>query len=98
MSALFKFYHKEYKNRVIGIIPIGCYTVSAFGQVSGYVNWASSLTNEYLMGNVDDLYKSHCDFHAQLGIPAVKNRYSYLASLVAFGQGLGFDEMFQYNR
>ena len=56
VSALFRFYAAEYKERVIGIIGIGSYPIRSSPSIKKMVQSGENSSKEFLMENADQLY------------------------------------------
>jgi hypothetical protein len=97
MSALFRLYYSIYAHRVIGFVGIGTYPIRS-GNLAEYLNKAESYTLPFMLQNVDQLYEEHLESSRKHKFAKTYNRYANIACLIAFGHGMGFTEMFDYNR
>lgn len=78
---------------------MGAYTIRPdlyFGQ---YVEFAESMTKQYMLENADYLFDMHKQAFEIMGLTINHgSKYGNLASLYAFGKGLGFRQMFSFIR
>ena len=80
------------------MIAIGCYPIRSGNFFFQYIDLAESYNYESLLENIDHLYASHLESSKTFKFAKSPNKYANIASLIAFGKGMGFSEMFDYNR
>ena len=98
MSAFMRLFYNEYQERVKGIVAIGAYTIRPDRSFREHLGYIESMKKDEILQNVDELYETHKELYKMMNLPANPNKYANAAYYYAFGQGMGFSEMFMYIR